>query len=34
VTLNMNYQYLLKEANPSYDGYQQNVGTVGVDYRF
>ena len=34
VTLNANYQYLLKVADPSIDGYEQNTGTVGVSYQF
>lgn len=33
-TLNLNYQYLLKDANPSDLGYEQNVGTVGFGYHF
>jgi hypothetical protein len=34
LTLTLNYQYLLKVANPENLGYTQNVGTVGIGYRF
>lgn len=34
MTLNLNYQYLLKNANPSDLSYYQNVATVGFQYRF
>ena len=34
MTLNLNYQYLLKDANPSEFSYYQNVTTVGFQYRF
>jgi hypothetical protein len=33
-TLTLNYQYLLKNANPASLSYEQNVGTVGIGYRF
>ena len=33
-TLDLNYQYLLKDADPSFLGYEQNQGTVGINYHF
>ena len=32
--LSLNYQYLLKDANPAILGYEQNSGTVGLSYQF
>lgn len=33
-TLSLNYQYLLKDANPSILGYVQNQVTAGLNYQF
>ena len=33
-TLSLNYQYLVKDANPSTLSYVQNQVSAGVDYRF
>ena len=34
VTLSLNYQYLVKIADPSYLSYEQNQVTAGVNYQF
>jgi hypothetical protein len=34
LTLTLDYQYILKNADPSFLSYYQNVGTLGVRYRF
>jgi hypothetical protein len=34
MTLSFNYQFLLKDADPSYLSYTQNVATFGLQYRF
>jgi hypothetical protein len=34
LTLTLDYQFILKDADPSYLSYYQNVATVGVRYRF
>jgi outer membrane protein assembly factor BamA len=34
MSVNFDYQYLLKNANPSYLGYYQDLATVGFEYRF
>jgi len=34
LTLSFNYQYLIKDASPSYLGYQQNSATFGARYQF
>lgn len=33
-TLSFNYQFILKDANPSILSYYQNLGTVGLRYQF
>jgi len=33
-TVNLNYQYLVKNANPSFLSYEQNQVTAGVNYQF
>jgi hypothetical protein len=33
-TLTFNYQFLLKDSDPSYLSYYQNQGTVGMQYNF
>jgi len=33
-TLSLNYQHILKDANPSALSYDQNLGTVGFRYQF
>lgn len=34
LTLTFNYQYILKDANPSFLSYYQNVGTLGLRYSY
>ena len=34
LTLTLDYQFILKDADPSYLSYYQDVATVGVRYRF
>jgi len=34
LVVNVGYQFLLKDADPSYLSYYQNVGTVGLNYNF
>jgi hypothetical protein len=33
-TLSLNYQHILKDANPGALSYDQNQGTVGLRYQF
>jgi hypothetical protein len=34
LTMSLNYQMIVKEANPSYDDYFLNIGTLNMQYNF